>query len=193
MQFAREAGALFFVRLDDTPNRVAADALAKIDCDRGALSEGFREAQVLVTKARIIALAVVSDHDADRSTLDDERDVEAGAEPFCANERLVDLGIFGKHVDALARRPRDDTSYLRRVEIEPRVEEVRSVIAFGGCDPRPSYSVEQDDERDACPDQVPESSGDDSQHDLELDLGGNRVADLVEGLELSQPAGRRFV
>ena len=57
---------------------------------------------------------------------------------------------------------------------------------------RPS-SVRQGDQHDPRPDQLPHPPGDEVEERLELDLGRERRADLVEALELAEPAGRGLV
>ena len=102
VELACEARTLELLRLDDAANGVAADSLGELDRGRRPRRERLGEPDVLVGEARRRAELVVRDDDADRATLDDERDVQGRANAHAASDLLVDLGIVEHGVDALA-------------------------------------------------------------------------------------------
>ena len=113
VELARQPPALELLRLDDATERVARDARRQVDSHRGARREGLGEAQVAVAEARVFALLVVGDDDADRPRAGDERDVEAGQSVNGTRRVLVDLGIVLKRVDALGTSALEHEAALR--------------------------------------------------------------------------------
>ena len=54
-----------------------------------------------------------------------------------------------------------------------------------GRNPQRAVALEQRDEHESRADELPETRGDDAEQRVELDLAGERVSDLVQGLELA--------
>ena len=97
--------------------------------------ERLREPQVVVGEARARARFVVGDDDADRTSADDERNVEPRTDAEPASRLLVDLGILEHRVDPLAAAALEDAAGLRAAE---RREACRRspypAVAVGGGD-----------------------------------------------------------
>ena len=66
-------------------------------------------------------------------------------------------------------------------------------LSVGGADDEPSVGGGQDDEDEPGMDELAQAGRDEVEHARDVDLGHERARNLVERLELLQPAGRRFV
>ena len=80
---------------------------------------------------------------------------------------------------------------LRPTDLQPTVE--KTVIPRRSTDTQATRHIGKGDQHDARVDQLLQPPGNKIEQRLELDLGGERIPDLVQGLELTQPTSRRLV
>ncbi len=179
--------------LDHTAHGVAGHALREVDGDRRTRAERLGETHVVVVEAGVVALLVVRRDDSDRAALDDERHVERRGDAEVAGDRLVDLRVVEDGVDALAPPALEDAPDLRAVQLELRPDHAVGSFAVGGRDAQGVARVRERDEHEPGVHELAQAASRHGQQRLELELGGERVADLVDRLELPKPAGRRLV
>ena len=192
VELAGEPAPLELLGLDDTPHRVAADALREVDGDRGSRRERLRESKVVVAERGRRPLLVVGDQHPDPPPAHDERDIQARMDAEPARRRLVDLGVLEHGVDALAPRPFEDASRLGGRELEPHAGDAVAPVTLGRSDPQ-CVPLRQRDQDEPGADELPQAPGDEREQRLELELRGEREPDLVQRLELPQPARRALV
>ena len=111
--------------------------------------------------------------------------------PELARDALVDLGVVDDGVHALGVPALEHAPDLRGAQLELDSDEVVAA-GPGGHVQRPP-GVRQRDQDDPRLDELLHAACHEPEERLELDLGGERAADLVECLELPQPAGRGLV
>ena len=103
-------------------------------------------------------------------------------------------GSSRTRVDALATSALEHASGLRAAELEFDADNaVRVALAIGRGDAQMLAVRRESDEDEPRIDELAQPAATRPQERLELELAGERVADLVEGLEVAQPAGRGFV
>ena len=194
VQLARQPAPLELLRLDDAAQRVAGDTRGLVDGDGGARGEGLGEAQVVIGEARVGALLVVGDDDADRSPAGDQRDVEPAARAEPAGRVLVDLGIVEERVDPLRPAPLEHAAALRPCSLELHADDLAGALRRRR--PRPAASRRAAG-RAIVTSRAPISPrrrrAISSSRRGELDLARERRPDLVQRLELLRPRRRRFV
>ena len=135
---------------------------------------------------------VVDRDDADRLAAHDERQVDRGRDPELTGDALVDLRVVDDGVDALGRargRARGRPSSSRSRGSVP----TRSASPAAAATASEPSSVGQGDQHDPRLDEVPHPSRDEREQRFQLHFRGERVPDLVERLELTEPARRRLV
>jgi hypothetical protein len=106
---------------------------------------------------------------------------------------LVDLRILEHRVDALASTAVEDATGLRRSVLQRHAVESERPLALRGCHAKRPVRVRQRDQHDARVHELPKPACDQREQWLELELRRERVADLAERFQLSQPAGRGLV
>jgi hypothetical protein len=131
--------------------------------------------------------------DADGTALDDQRDVQAGGDACFGHDCSIDLGIGGQEVRSLGPAAREHASDLRALHSQALVEQRDRVLSHRRRDPERALALEQRDQHEPCADELTKTGGDDREQRVELDLARQGVADLVQGFELAEPAGRRLV
>ena len=193
MQLAREPPPLELLAGDHTAEGVAGDALREVDRRRRPLRERLCDPQVVVGEARVAADLVEGAHDADRFVPQHERDEQAGARADPAGELLVDLGVVDDRVDALAPPPLEDPRALGAGLGHDRAHQRACALAVCGLDPKAPVGTRSSDHDRLRADQLAEPLGDQSEHARQLDLGQERVPDLVQRLQLAEPARRRLI
>ena len=193
MQLARESLPLELLCLDDTAQRVARDALGEVDGDGRPGCERFCEAHVLVGEPHVAAFLVVGGDDADRPVAQHHRHEDAGPGAHLPACLLIHLDVVDERVDPFASPSLQDAPRLRRLPLQAHSTELIRPFSVGGADDQAPVRDGKRDQDDACMHELAEPRGDEVEQAREVDLGGERVRDLVQGLELLQPAGRRLV
>ena len=193
VELAREPRALELLRLDDAPDRVAADPLGEVDRDRRPRGERLREAQVVVGEARASAPACRAR--SRRRSPGRARSAARTSAEWTPSRRAACWSISGSSSTESIRslRPRSST----RPAFEPASSSSIPTTPYA---PSPSAAatrsaspVGQRDQHEPRVDELPQAARDEGEQRLELELGGERVADLVQRLELAQPARRALV
>ena len=192
MELARKSLALELLCLDDARKRVTADPLGEIDRDRRPVGQALRQAQVVVREARARPCLVVRDDDADRAPTSDQRDVERRADAELPRRLLIDLRVLEHGVDPFAAAPLEHATCLRPSELETGSDDAVRALALG-CSDRHGVALRERDQDESRVDELPQPPSDEAEQRLELDLGGERGADLVQRLELAQPPGGGLV
>ena len=133
------------------------------------------------------------DHDADRAAAHEQRYVERRVDAEAAGRLLVDLRVVEQRVDPLAPAALEHAAGLRAVRASapsrPRRRRSRppprrpAAHHLPGSAIRTSFASTSSCSRRATR----------AEQRLELELGRERVPDLVQRLELAQPAGRALV
>ena len=194
VQLPRQPLALELLGADDAAQRIARHALGEVDCYRDPGREGLGQPQVLVGEARIAALLVVGREDADRPATQEERHEEAGPRAHRPPGFLVDLEVLDHRVDSLAATPIEHAAGLRAAcrsstvptsSSAPSPATVRMTRSPPGAGIAITTSLAFTSSR--------KTRGDELEQLGQLDLRDERVDDLVQRLELGQPASRRFV
>ena len=193
MELAGEPSALELLRLDDPLQRIAREPLGEVDAERGAGREGLGETKVGFREAHVRAELVMGGQDSDRRVADDQRYVEARAGPDQPRRLGVDVPIVRHRVDALAAPSGEDAAALRRGALDPLAEERLPTLAGDRREPQPPRAGREDDGHEACPEQLAQAPNDKVEQALEVRLGGERVPDLVQRLELARPVDRGLV
>ena len=112
------------------------------------------------------------------------------AEP--ASRLLVDLRIVEHRVDPLAAAALEHAAGLRAAERELHPGDAVRALALGGGDSQP-VALRERDQDELRLDELLQAARDEGEERLELELRDERVADLVQRLELPQPARRALV
>jgi hypothetical protein len=186
VKLPREASALDFLRMHDAAECIAADSFGQIHCDRSTSDERLGEANVACLEPRIGPELVVRGDDADRPAAHREWHIERRRDTELPCHALVDLEIVHDGVDSLRASALEYAADLRRAEVESHADEL-GIAGRSGYTERVGL-VGQRDEHDARLDELLQPLCDEGKHRLELDLGRQRTADLIQRLELSQPA-----
>ena len=106
---------------------------------------------------------------------------------------LVDLGILEHRVDPLAVAALQHPARLRAGEVEPHADDAVGAFALRRRDAKRLTGLGQRDQHQACVDELAHAAGDEREERFQVELGYERVRDLVQRLELTEPAGRRLV
>ena len=188
VQLPRESLPLQLLRPDDTAKRVARDALGEVDGDRRPGCECFCEAHVLVGEPHVAAFLVVGGDDADRPVAQHHRHEDAGPGAHLPACLLIHLDVVDERVDPFASPSLQDAPCLRRLALQRIPTELLRPFAVGGADDagsRPATGRAIRTRRALH--ELAEPRGDEVEQAREVDLGGERVRDLVQRLELLQP------
>ena len=192
----RESRALELLRLDHPPHDIAGHPLGQVDCRPRPRSQGFGEPDVVVREGGGRAELVVRDHDSDRPAAHDQRNEERRAHAHPLRGLLIDLRVVLDRVDPLARPALEDSSRLGAADRERHAHEPVGVLilAVGGGNAKLAATRHgKRDQHEASVDETAEPARDQLEQAVELELSGDRITDLVQRLELAQPAGRALV
>ena len=105
---------------------------------------------------------------------------------------LVDLRIVEQRVDAFASTALEHATRLRPAERQLHPRHPVGALALGRSHAQ-HVTVRECDQDELRVDELVQPACHQTQEWFELELGGERVADLVQRLELAQPPGRAFV
>ena len=195
VQLAREPRALELLALEQRPHRLAPDPLRQLDRERCSVRERLGDAEVGCRRS-------------------------ADPRPACRRRRRHRSPCRGRPAARTAPpsprpcagrsgRPRGRRSARRPARcaaassarplfepgrVEPEAEQLRGVLARGHLDDE-ALAVRRRalDQHDAGVEQLPEPHRREVEELRELDLGQQRLRDLVERLELPRPTPRRLV
>ena len=135
----------------------------------------------------------MSDDDADRPIADDQRDVETGSRAGRTADAVVDFGVVEERIDPLAPAPFEHEPAFRACRLELEPDDLLGPFAFGGFDHERAVGSWHRDRDHACVDQLAQPAHDQLQQTRQIDLGCERIPDLVQRLELLRPALRCLV
>ena len=192
MELACEPPALELLSGDHTAERVARDSEREVDGDGRARGELLGESKVGVGESRVSAKPVVGDDDADRPIACIEWHVEPCRGRHELHRLLVHLWIFHGRVDALAVSALEHAAGLRLPARNLDSDELAGVLAVGCRDPQLAAGREHD-RHQLRTDQLAEAARDEIEQGRQFELADERVADLVQRLELARPGRRRLV
>ena len=122
----------------------------------------------------------------------DERYVERRVDAEPPRCLVVDLRVVEHRVDALAPTALEHLARLRSGERKLGADDPVDLLAVRGRDAELA-AVGERDQDESCVDELAEVPRDEPEERLELELGHERVADLVQRLELPEPARRALV
>ena len=120
----------------------------------------------------------------DRLVARDQRYPHAGAGSELPRHLLVHLGIVDHRVDALAAPALEHRAALRLGTGDGRAEQV---LGAGPCDRGEAQLVAADRQRkrdDSCLEELPQATHDEVEQAVEIGLGGQRIPDLLQRLQL---------
>ena len=192
VQLARQAGSFELLRLDDTPDGVAADALGEVDGDRSTRAERLSQTKIVLGECRRRPLLVVGDHDPDRPPPHEQRHVKPGVDAHTPGRLLVDLRIVEQRVDPLTSTALENAAGLRAAERQLHPGHAVRAFALGSGHAQ-HVTFRECDQDELRVDELLQPPRHQAQERLELEFRRERVSHLVEGLELAQPAGRVLV
>ena len=193
VQLAREPAPLELLGVDDAPKRVAGNALGKVDGDRRAGCERLRKADVVVGETRVAAELVVDGDQADRRGANDERHPEPRPRTEAANDIVIDVRIVQHRVAPLAAAEVEDAAALRGCPPHRPAEEALTALTGDRREPQLGVADGKHHRDDAGVEQLPQPPRDEVEEPLDVGLGRERVADLVQRLELPRPLRRSLV
>ena len=121
------------------------------------------------------------------------RDVEAGSGSQPPAHFLIDLEILDHRVDALASPAVENASGLRALPLETHPGELLPTLAVGCAHHEIAFVIRNRDQDEARLDELAQAGRHEVQEPGEIRLRDERVRDLVQRLELLQPARRRLV
>ena len=113
MELARKAPALELLSLDDPAQRIACNALGKVNCECGPGGEGLGESDIGVREAHVAAELVVRCEHADRAAADEQRHPKARASAHQARGLVVHVGVVEQRVHTLALASLEHAPRLR--------------------------------------------------------------------------------
>ena len=131
--------------------------------------------------------------EADRAAARDERNPQPGPGAEAANHVPVDIGIVEHRVAPLAATAIEDATALRCRPGHGLADEILRSLACDRDEPQlvPAGRQQHDDE--AGIEQLAQSPCHEVEQKVDVGLRRERVADLVQGLELIRPVNRRLV
>ena len=106
---------------------------------------------------------------------------------------LIDLDVVDHRVHPLAAPAREHAPHLGGAGVEPIAQDLLGAVAVGGLDAELAVRLRQRDEHEPRADELAQAARDEVEEAIQVELHGERVADLDERLELAQPARRRLV
>ena len=144
---------------------------------------------------------VVGDDRSDRAVANEERREDTRGRhrqphELCqlAGEVLVDLGIVDERVDPERPPPGERPARHRPDDGNGHAHGLGEiVVVVGGLDPKLAVGRGKGDEHGPGADELAETTADQLEHPREVEIGDERLADLLHRLELSHPPRERLV
>ena len=189
VELAREPPALQLLRLHDAAERIARDALRQLDGDGGAGRERLGQPQVVVGEARVAALPCRGS----RARRSPGRARSAAPTCRCARRSAASTSwcTSGSSITESMRslRRRSRTAPLFEPRARDRLAEQLLRALPGRREPQVVVAARQRDRDDTRSDQLAQAAHDEVEQALEIGLGGERVADLVQRLRAGATSG----
>ena len=144
-------------------------------------------------EAGVRAFLVVDLEHADRLVARDQRYPHAGAGTELPRHLLVHLGIVDHRVDALATPALEHRAALRLGTGDGRAEQVLSADPCDRGEPQLVAADRQRKRDDPRLEELAQAPDDEIEQPLEIGLGGQRIPDLLQRLQLPRPPDRGLV